>query len=630
MNEPLLRISMLGRFTVRLGKMPLPPQVWPQRKTHQLLKLLLTERGRFFMQDQLIEALFSEMDLDKAVLSLHGRISELRRLLEPELKKGTDSRFILHVKLQGYCFSNDASCWLDTEEFQKFFQDAHEAEQAGRWLPALENYQQAVALYQGDFLAEDLYEEWTLGPRERWRELFLRALARLADVHARLRQLDRAIECCEQALVLQPWNEDIARQKMLYHYHAGAQALASQTYQQCVEALKTHLQAEPSHELRAVQEQISNSEVPAFPYVYPNNLPSSLTSFIGREREIIEVKRLLTDGATGRSPLQTRLLTLTGIGGSGKTRLALQVASQMLPDFPDGVWWTELGALTDPILVTKTVASALGLREHPNRSMVETLSDHLRLKQTLLVLDNCEHLIDACAKLAKTLLKNCANLQILATSRAALGLDGETVWSVPPLSMPDREPLPAPKILAQYEAVSLFITRALVSQPGFALTPENARDVARICQQLEGLPLAIELAAARLNVLSIPQIADRLADRFGLLASHRRAALPQHQTLRATMDWSWELLSENEKALLRRLSVFAGGFTLEAVEAVCGGTDRLSRGGSRTASTEILTRPRDALSAIGDRARVCSRETAWRTRARSNSLSALGMVYEIS
>jgi predicted ATPase len=293
-----------------------------------------------------------------------------------------------------------------------------------------------------------------------------------------------------------------------------------------------------------------------------NNLPIQLTSFIGREREIAEVKTLI--GAA-------RLVTLTGSGGAGKTRLALQVAAELAEDYPDGVWLAEFAPVGDPALVPQTVASALSVAEQPGREMAATLVDALRPRSVLLVLDNCEHLLAACADLAATLLRACPHLRLLATSREALGIQGETLWGVPPLSLPDARRLPPAKDLVRYEAARLFVDRAVATAPGFTVTGENAPAVAEVCQRLDGLPLALELAAARVKALTAEQIADRLDDRFRLLTGGSRTVLPRQQTLRAAMDWSYDLLSEQERAVLQRLSVFAGGWTLEAAEDVCAG-----------------------------------------------------------
>ncbi len=295
----------------------------------------------------------------------------------------------------------------------------------------------------------------------------------------------------------------------------------------------------------------------------PNNLPRQLTSFIGREREMEEVKRLLTTNS---------LLTLTGAGGCGKTRLALQSAADLVETFPDGVWLVELAALPDPGLVLQAVASTLGVRDSLARSLADNVLDFLRSKALLLLLDNCEHLLSACARLSQTLLQGCPHLRILATSQEELGVAGEALYLVPSLSLPDLARLPSRERLTQYEAVRLFVERAILSQPRFTLTDGNASVVAQICHRLDGIPLAIELAAARVKVLSVEQVAARLDDRFRLLTGGSRTAPPRHQTLRAALDWSYELLSEQERTLLRRLAVFAGGFTLEAVEAVCAGS----------------------------------------------------------
>jgi predicted ATPase/DNA-binding CsgD family transcriptional regulator len=346
--------------------------------------------------------------------------------------------------------------------------------------------------------------------------------------------------------------------------------------------------------LRAV-EPAEGEPAPRTPERLPHNLPLEFSSFVGREKELAEVKRLLENN---------RLLTLTGSGGCGKTRLALAVASELVERFEDGVWLVELAPLADPSLVPQAGASTLGVREQPGRSPSETLSDYLASKKVLLVLDNCEHLIEACAGLAEALLRSCLELRILATSREALGTTGEVAWSVPSLSLPDLRRLPAIESLPQYESVRLFVERTAAVRPTFALTEQNAPAVAQVCYRLDGIPLAIELAAARTKVLSVEQIADRLDDSFGLLSAGRRTAMPRHRTLHATMDWSHDLLPEQERILFRRLSVFAGGFTLEAAESVCAGED-LERDG-------VL----ELLSHLVDKSLVIMREESGEARYR--------------
>ena len=301
---------------------------------------------------------------------------------------------------------------------------------------------------------------------------------------------------------------------------------------------------------------------PRAPERSPHNLPLELSSFVGRKQEIAEVEVMLSEH---------RLLTLTGPGGSGKTRLALAVASDVARDFGDGVWLVDLAPLSDPGLVPQALASVLGVREAPGRELTQTLSDHLLPRTMVLVLDNCEHLIGACASLAEILLRHCPNLRVLATSREALGVLGEAIFAVPPLSMPDPRHLPTVESLSHYEAARLFVDRAEAVKPSFALTESNAMAVAQVCYRLDGIPLAIELAAARARALSVGQISSRLDESFRLLTGGGRSALAHQRTLRTAMDWSHDLLSEEERIAFRRLSVFAGGWTLEAAETVCAG-----------------------------------------------------------
>ncbi len=294
----------------------------------------------------------------------------------------------------------------------------------------------------------------------------------------------------------------------------------------------------------------------------PNNLPQQVTSFIGRERELGEVRALLA---------RSRLLTLLGVGGLGKTRLSLQLAVDAMDDFPDGVWFVELAPLADPQLLPQAVASVLGVKEEAGRPLLEALVDHGRERRLLLILDNCEHLIGACAELAAELLQAGPQLKMLASSREPLHVPGESSYHLSSLAVPDSKQALTPDVLAQFAAVRLFVERAAAALPAFAVTRQNAPAVADICRRLDGIPLALELAAARVRGLSVEKIAERLSDRFRLLTGGARTALPRQQTLRALIDWSYDLLSPDERAVLRRLAVFAGGWTLEAAEAAGAG-----------------------------------------------------------
>lgn len=301
---------------------------------------------------------------------------------------------------------------------------------------------------------------------------------------------------------------------------------------------------------------------PASLEAFPNNLPLQLTTFVDREKEIVELRRLIGS---------SRLVTLTGPGGSGKTRLALQVSADLLEDYPEGVWVVELAGLSDPLHLAPSVAVALGIREEPGRSLEDRLLEAVPGKNLLLILDNCEHLLEGCAAFAERLLRAGPMVRVLATSREPLRIGGETVFQVPPLATPDPEAAPSLETVAANDAAWLFADRARLSQPGFEISGSNALSIAEIVHRLDGIPLAIELAAPKVRVLSPEAISARLDDRFRLLTGGARTALPRHQTLRTLVDWSYDLLSDEEKVLFRRLSVFKRGFTLEAAEAVGGG-----------------------------------------------------------
>ena len=323
----------------------------------------------------------------------------------------------------------------------------------------------------------------------------------------------------------------------------------------------------------------------------PNNLPQQMTSFVGRERELADVRTLLR---------KSRLLTLLGVGGLGKTRLSLQVAADVLDDYPDGVWFVELAPLTDGERVPQVVASVLGVKEEAGHPVQEALVKYVKDVQLLLVLDNCEHLLQACADLAVALLHAGPAVKVLASSREPLHVAGETNYPLPSLSVPQGDRKLAAAALAQYEAVRLFTDRAVAAKPAFQVTDQNAAAVSDICRHLDGIPLALELAAARARALSVEQIAERLDGRFHLLTGGDRTALPRQQTLRACIDWSYDLLSEPERALFRRLAVFAGGWTLEAAEAV-GAGDAIEKTDVLDLLTHLVDKSLVALDADGDR-----------------------------
>jgi non-specific serine/threonine protein kinase len=291
-----------------------------------------------------------------------------------------------------------------------------------------------------------------------------------------------------------------------------------------------------------------------------HNLPVQLTSFIGREKEITVVQQFLKGH---------RLVTLTGAGGCGKTRLAQQTVLGVVHNYADGARWVELAPLADPQTIPQTIAAALGVKEEPGKPLQETVTLFLRDRKLLLIMDNCEHLIAACSSIVESLLNAAPGLSVLATSREALNLAGEFSWTVPSLSLPPDDQYIDAEQLSKFESTRLFSERARVVRPNFSITMDSATSITDICRRLDGIPLAIELAAARIKLLSPPDILQRLNNRFRLLTGGSRTAIERHKTLRATIDWSYDLLSEMEKTLFNRLSVFAGGFEMEAVEKTC-------------------------------------------------------------
>jgi len=474
---------------------------------------------------------------------------------------------------------NPQAFTTDVAGFEAAVRSAYRAETPAAQAAFLE---EALTLYAGE-LIPGYYEDWIVSERERLAEAYRSALSRLALAKAKTGDLSGAIETARKAVEADPLREASHYDLMRLYVAARRPAEALRQYKELEATLQKELGTAPARALQSLAEQLRQggatsrplesvqterspvavgplTERESCPQTPLTNLQPPLSSFIGRESEIEQIEQLLS---------QTRLLTLTGTGGAGKTRLALQVGAHLQSGYPHGVWMVELASLTNPDLVAQAVATVLGVAEAPGRPLEHSLCATLADKTLLLLLDNCEHLIEACAHVAETLLKACPRLCILATSREGLGIAGEMCFRVPSLSLPDPDRLaPLPSLL-QYEAVRLFVERARFHQPTFALTEANAPALTSACQRLDGLPLAIELAAARVKAMPVEQIASRLEDRFTLLTGGSRTALPRQQTLRALLDWSYQLLSEKEKSVLGRLGVFAGGFSLEAAEAVC-------------------------------------------------------------
>ncbi|HLF29012.1 MAG TPA: tetratricopeptide repeat protein [Anaerolineae bacterium] len=563
----MLEISLLGQFDLRLNGQPVE---LPSRPAQSLLAYLLIRPGAAHRREKLAGLLWPDTAEANARSYLRQALWRIRKALEPG---GSD-----------YLLADDLTIAFDANSDYRLDLTDLEREVAAEG--STDELVHCVAAYRGELLP-GFYHEWVLAERERLHAVFEYKMNLLLNRLVAERRSSDVLAWGERWIALGHAPEPAYRALMTAHSRLGDRSSMAAVYQRCVEALRRELGVEPSEPTRALYERLLRSASSGdraietsrlerkllFASAAPADLPRQLTSFIGREREIAEVKRLLPT---------SRLVTLTGVGGCGKTRLALQVSHELLAEYPQGVWFVELAPLAEPTLVPKTVAATLGLLEEPGRPLLATLVDGLRTKHALLLLDNCEHLVEASARLAEALLRSCPHLHILASSREALSIAGETIFQVSSMSTPDpRQPLSIEAVL-QYEAVRLFVDRAVMALPGFALTDENAAAIAQICYRLDGIPLAIELAAARVKLLRPEQIASRLNDRLRLLTGGSRTALPRHQTLRATLDWSYHLLSEAECVLLRSLSVFSDGWTLEAAEAVAG------HAGTRSASYAVL------------------------------------------
>jgi predicted ATPase/DNA-binding SARP family transcriptional activator len=552
----------------------------------QILHFHLLGDFRIVYGDQLLTSVNSPRLLALLVyLLLHREVPQPRRYLSfllwpdsSEAQARTNLRNLLYSLRQAL---PDADRFLtaDTHTLHwrpnvPFTADFINFEKAVTGANSSLSLKEAVDLYQGD-LFPNCYDDWIQPERERLRKIFVEGIKRLIDFLEKEQDYLTAIRYAERLLHQDPLQEETYRHLMRLYALSGDRTGMMGVYRTCANVLKRELDTEVSATTRSTYEQLVQLEVSPVPQLdlprqaRSNNLPLPLTSFIGREDQIAELRQLLLKRSAGRP--HTRLLTLTGVGGCGKTRLAIEVARSISDLFKHGAWLVELASLADPLLVPQQVAAVFGLREQQERKLGETLADYLEAKEILLVLDNCEHLLGTCAQLVESLLQVCPELQIVATSRERLNIPGESVWQVPPLSLPHSELLTSITELHHSDAVRLFVERAAAILPTFELTRRNAAVVTQICSHLDGIPLAIELAAARVRVLSVEQIATRLNNRFRLLRGGSRTALPHHQTLWDLIDWSYELLPESERVLLGRLVVFAGSWTLEAAEAICAG-----------------------------------------------------------
>jgi predicted ATPase/DNA-binding SARP family transcriptional activator len=517
-------------------------------KQRALLALLALDPGRPVSTELLCEELWQGAPPAGAETTLRSYVSRLRRAL------GSDA---VEAKAGGYALLVAPEA-LDSHRFEGLLREGRECLTRGAAGLAAERLRTALALWRGPAFADVREAAPIEAEARRLDELRLVCLEERIEADLALGQHAPLVADLRTLVQNEPLRERFWRQLVLALYRCGRQAEALAAYREVRQLLDSELGLEPSQELRELERAILRQEVaPAAAPHQRHNLPAPTTSFVGREQELAEVTHLLRGH---------RLVTLTGMGGAGKTRLALEAANRQVEAWADGVWLVDLTALTDPGLVLGTVAATLDVRDDSPELVSDALLAHVRPLELLLVLDNCEHVVDACAEVARALIRTCPNVRILATSRVPLKLPAERDYAIEPLSPPDVAA--SDDELARSPAVRLFLERASAVRRD-PPAEGSLSTVADICRELDGLPLAIELAAARAKALSFGEIATRLDDRFRFLRAWQRVTDHRHRTLETTMDWSYALLAAEEQQLLRRLALFAGGADLAAIVAVC-------------------------------------------------------------
>ena len=539
-----LRIEVLGPVRVRAGR-----EIGLSRSSHRrLLSILALDAPRRIATDVLIDRFWGEQPPATAKAVVQTYVSGLRKLLPADV-----------IVTEGYGYRLDLTGHvLDADDFAALAADARQAVHARRWEHALDSAEAALAFWRGAPYGELRDDDFARGEIARIEELRLELEETRAEALLGLGQARDALPELERLVREHPLRERLWQHLMTARYRLGRHAEALEAYREAWKAL-AELGLEPSGSLRRLEQKILLHDQSVRQAETPNNLPVELTDFVGRDRELADVADLVT---------RHRLVTLTGVGGSGKTRLAAEVARTVLARFPDGCWLVELASVREAAHVAAEVAAAVGLRPQ-GEDILAALFRALGEDTALVVLDNCEHLPEATAAVARALLEAGHELTILATSRQPLRVPGEVVYDVPPMSFPDDDH--AVEELGAFDAIELFDARARLARPSFALDPTTAADVARICRRLDGIPLAIELAAARVGSLRPATIADRLDNRFRLLTGGSSTGPERHQTLEAAFAWSFDLLERDERLLFPRLGVFRGGFTLEMAEDVCSG-----------------------------------------------------------
>ncbi|GAA2892977.1 hypothetical protein Acy02nite_40360 [Actinoplanes cyaneus] len=526
-----------------------------------LLATLLVHPGAVVSADTLVDVLWGAHPPRSAPDMVHVRVSELRRRLSssPSHRSG-----LVVTRPPGYLLAVDHPDTVDAIRFDALLASGRKAATGGDPLAAAARFAEALGLWRGPPFPEIADRVFPRAEIARLEDLRLQALESRLDADLVVGRHAEVVPELQGLVVEHPLRERFWYQLMLALHRSGRSGEALGAYRTARDLFVEELGVEPGAALAGLHSRLLRRESPTpagEQRTAPHNMPPALTSFVGRQRDLAEIAALLGEA---------RLVTLTGVGGAGKTRLAVETAATLVTEFPDGVWFVDLAAVTDPRLITATVASVLGVNEHPERDLLDQLVVRLRGARMLLVLDNCEHLFPDVAELVRGLLGAVPSVRLLCTSRERLRITGEVLHPVSGLESVSVDG----RTDDRADAVELFAQRAASVRARFEMTPDVAAAVGRICARLDGLPLAIELAAARVSGLSPAQIAAALSDRLRLVTQGSQAAIPRHRTLRAVIDWSYDLLDETERRVLDRLAVFVGGFTLEAADRVCRGDDK--------------------------------------------------------
>jgi predicted ATPase/DNA-binding SARP family transcriptional activator len=550
----MLDVRLLGAFEITQNGKAVK---LTSRPAQSLFAYLILTAGTPHRREKLAGMLWPDSTEASARDYLRHGLWRIRKSLGDSESKAKKGSYILADDLN-LGFNADSEYSLDIEKIEKVSPSDS----------TIEELMGTILEYGGELLP-GFYDEWVQLERDHIHAIYEQKISMLIDRLKKAGRWKDVLEWAEKWISFGQKPEAAYRALMTAHAALRDGTKAVSAYQRCVNALR-EFDLEPSEETQKLYENIKVGK--DLPNAAPSrakkspkqsatsNVPVPLTSFIGRENELKEISKSLTSA---------RLVTLTGSGGVGKTRLAIQTATNLLSKFKDGVFWVDLASLSDENLIPQEIAQSLGLFETGKGPLIEVLKNYLKVKDSLIVFDNCEHLITPCARCIEQLLAHCPKLKILATSIEGLGLFSEKIWQVPSLPLPERKSSLSVHELQKIASLELFAQRAEAVNSDFRLTDQVAKSVAQICQRLDGIPLAIELAAARIKVLSVDEIASRLDDRFSLLTSGSRTSIPRHQTLRATIDWSYDLLTEPEQTLFRRLAVFNGGLSLQAAEVVC-------------------------------------------------------------